>query len=99
MKNLLFLSVLVAVFASSCATQSRTTMLGMGVGAGTGAITGAITEGDGKGVVYSGLAFAFVGALAGFFSHEALEKRDERVRKEAIFKIEPKKIKGGSIEN
>ena len=89
MERLFFLFLLMVVCVlNSCATTSRSVVLGVSAGAATGAATGAVMRGDGKGATFGGLALGVVGGLSGYFFHKSLERRDENVKRETIFNLE-----------
>lgn len=88
MNKIFLLTMILTLLTTGCASTSKSTLFGMSVGIGAGALTGAIVTKNKKDTMKGALALGLVGALAGWFSHEALEKRDERVRKETIFNLE-----------
>ena len=89
MKHLIFIIFILSHFyLSSCASTTQSTLLGASIGASTGAITGGITKKDHKGSLLGALFFGLMGGLSGYWGHKALEKRDEKVRKESVFQLE-----------
>ncbi len=80
---------------SGCSTITKSTLLGAGVGAAAGTGGTALSNKDkGKSVAVSALVMGVVGGVAGYFSHQRLEKRDAEVRKETLFNLEKFGVSG-----
>lgn len=74
---------------NGCSTLRESLILGAGAGAVVGGIAGSQISGDRsenaiKGAVIGGVA----AGLASYLIHEALEKRDARVRRETLMNLE-----------
>ena len=88
------ISCLTTVFA--CPHAGKPVVWGMGGGAAVGAAGGAILNYRNKAgnAALGAMSFAIVGALIGCVVHKELEKRDERVRKETLFRLDTFGVSG-----
>ena len=70
---------------SGCSTLNKSALFGAGSGAAIGSIGVSFHPYVGKkGMLYSGLTVGAIGAIIGYFSHRALEKRDAGIRRKAL---------------
>lgn len=87
--NKLFITIIVSsLLLTGCSTTSKSTLLGMSVGASTGAIAGATMAKDKKGALMGALVLGLIGGATGWFTHNSLLNRDDRVRRDTIFNLE-----------
>lgn len=70
---------------SSCATMSDSLILGVGSGAAVGAAYSSQTNSDaGTGAAIG----AAIGGITAYFTHHAVAKREERIRRETLLNLE-----------
>ena len=75
---------------SGCSTLNKSVLLGAGSGAAIGSIGVSFHPYVGKkGMLYGGLTVGTIGAIIGYFSHKALEKRDAGVRRKTLLNHVP----------
>ncbi len=92
-----------ASLVSSCSTMTRSLSLGAASGATAGTFVGAaiVRKDKPKSAVKGALVGGFLGAVASYFVHQGLKKRDEKTRKTLLFNLEsfgitePKKTESG----
>ena len=88
------ISCLATVFA--CENAGKPVVWGLGGGAAVGAAGGAILNHRNKAgnAALGAIGLGIVGALIGCVVHRELEKRDERVRKETLFRLDTFGVSG-----
>jgi hypothetical protein len=70
-------------------------ILGAGTGVVVGGVAGGLVKGDtGENALKGAVLGAVVGGLASYAIHEALESRDERVRKDTLMNLEKYDVMG-----
>ena len=78
-------------FFSGCASLKDSMTIGFGTGAVAGATAGMLSGGDdhkSKRMITGALVGSAVGGLVGYFIHGALEKRDDRTRRDTLFNLD-----------
>ena len=88
LKNLML--IYTASVVLGCSTITRSISLGATTGAATGTLMGAamVKQDKAKSSAKGALVTGIVGAIAGYFIHHLLAKRDEKARKELLFNLE-----------
>ena len=89
---------MITIGMSSCASITKSTLLGIGTGLAIGGASGAIIgkTNRGQAALTSALFMGVIGGVAGYFGHESLESRDADVRKETLFNLEKYGVSGYS---
>ena len=79
-----------SVLAIGCASIQRSIVLGTVTGSVAGAMSGAYwgIENRERYALQAALYTGIAGGLAGYFIHEHLGERDERIRQETLFNLE-----------
>ncbi len=96
-----FFALSSALLLGGCASTKGSVLLGGLTGATVGAGTGAALAPRKKGKVAlkGALIGGALGLAASYFAHQALEKRDRRVRRELLFNLENFGVDGLSGQN
>ena len=87
----LFLVVGMVICVSlGCATMNKSVSLGLTSGAIAGAVVGdhLAKRNKGRATLQGTLVTGAIGGLAGYLIHEALENRDEQMRREILFSLD-----------
>ncbi len=93
------LCLTMALILNGCASVTKSTLLGFGTGAVVGGASGALIDkqNSSQAALTTALIMGAIGGIAGYFTHDALEKRDADVRKETLFNLEKYGVSGFSI--
>ena len=83
-------TVCVLSTGTGCATVGKSILLGTATGAMAGASSGAYwgVQNREKYALQAALWTGALGGIAGYFAHEALEKRDQKIREATLFNID-----------
>jgi len=90
MRNTFILVLLGSVVMTGCSTMRDSLIVGTSSGAATGAVVGASMNRDnkGKGALQGALVGGAISAVASYFIHKGLKKRDDDVRRNTLFNLD-----------
>ena len=86
-----FILIVLGVFVTTgCSTMRDSLVVGTTSGAAAGALAGASMneQSRGKGALQGALVGGAISAVASYFIHKGLEKRDSKVRRETLFNLD-----------
>ena len=85
----LFYLILTTLLITTCSTINRSLSLGTASGVAIGLSLSPLKQpNNSKDAVKFGVIGALIGGVSSYFIHKSLIKRDENVRKEALFNLE-----------
>ena len=90
MRDCLFGLFFLVGLCFGCSSIEKSVLLGVGTGLVLGSANGAVMQSENRGhiIAQGALIGGVVGGIVSYFTHNALEQRDEKVRRETLFNLE-----------